>query len=238
MMDEELRERLRGAALEHRPDRERMWARVERGMARDTPPPRAARPPRAPMPRLRIAAATVAVCGVLVAVSLGVAMTGRGGGTGDPVAASPSRTPTVPALSGERGSRLPASNGPVSTDGVVDPGGNAFWAQSQVLVTAARPLSALTVELRIARTDGVSQTGSWTSGHTEDYAVAVREEGGFLVFRWTLLPGRTVPAATLTFAGQYNHAEGERDVSGDDFTVRSAFEGGVSASGGDFSSAG
>ncbi|MCX5396293.1 hypothetical protein [Streptomyces sp. NBC_00102] len=237
-MDEELRERLRGAALEHRPDRERMWARIERGMEQDPPPGRVPRPPRAPMPRLRIAAATAAVCGVLVVVSLGVAWTGRDGRSGRPVAASPTRTGTAPALSGERGGQLPPSNGPVSTRGVVDAGGNEYWTQSNVLVTAARPLSALTVELRIALTAGVDDTGHWTSGHTEDYATSVDEEGGFLVFRWTLLPGRTVPAATLTFAGQYDHAQGRRDTSRDDFTVHSAFDTGVSASGGVFPPAG
>ncbi|WP_328722369.1 hypothetical protein OHT52_24710 [Streptomyces sp. NBC_00247] len=233
-MDEELRERLRGAALEHRPDRERMWARVERGMAQD-PPGRVARPPRAPMPRLRIAAATVAVCGVLVAVSLAVAWTGRDGRSAQPVAAAPDRTETTPEPSGERGGQLPPANGPVSTHGTVNAGSNAYWAQSDVVVTAARPLTSLTVELRVALTDGVTTTGSWTSGHTDDYTTSVGEEGGFLVFRWTLRPGRTTPAATLTFAGQYNHAEGERDPSKDDFTVRSAFDTGVTASGGVFS---
>lgn len=237
-MDEELRERLRGAALEHRPDRERMWARIERGMAQDPPPGRVARPPRAAMPRLRIAAATAAVCGVLVAVSLAVAWTGRDGGSAQPVAASPGPPGTAAALSGERGSRLPAVNGPMSTRGTVDAGSNEYWAQNDVLVTATRPLTSLTVELRVALTDGVEETGSWTSGHREDYATSVGREGGFLVFHWTLLPGRTVPPGTLTFAGQYDHAQGERDARGDDFTVRSTFDGGVSASGGDFSSPG
>lgn len=238
-MDEELRERLRGAALEHRPDRERMWARIERGMTQDPPPGRVARPPRAPMPRLRIAATAAAVCGVLVAVPLAVAWTARDGGSGQPVAASPSRsTGTAPALSGERGAQLPAANGPVSTRGMVDPGSNAYWAQSDVLVTATRPLTSLTVELRVALTGGVTKTDGWTSGHKEDYTLSIGEEGGFLVFRWTLLPGRTAPATTLTFAGQYNHAEGERDASGDDFTVHSTFDTGVSASGGTFSPAG
>ncbi|MGW1467408.1 hypothetical protein ACWCPT_24055 [Streptomyces sp. NPDC002308] len=236
-MDEELRERLRGAALEHRPDRERMWARVERGM-QDPPPGRVARPPRAPMPRLRIAAATAAVCGVLVAVPLAVAWTVRDGGSGQPVAAAPSRTGTAPAPSGERGAQLPAANGPVSSRGMVDPGSNAYWAQSDVLVTASRPLTSLTVELRVAQTGGVTKTDAWTSGHKEDYTVSTGVEGGFLVFRWTLRPGRTAPATTLTFAGQYNHAEGERDASGDDFTVHSTFDTGVSASGGVFAPTG
>lgn len=123
----------------------------------------------------------------------------------------------------------------MSTHGTVNAGSNAYWAQSDVVVTAARPLTSLTVELRVALTDGVTTTGSWTSGHTDDYTTSVGEEGGFLVFRWTLRPGRTTPAATLTFAGQYNHAEGERDPSKDDFTVRSAFDTGVTASGGVFS---
>ncbi|SCD77886.1 hypothetical protein GA0115239_108029, partial [Streptomyces sp. BpilaLS-43] len=42
-MDEDLRKRLHLAAASHRPDRARMLARIERGMAGD-PPARTARP--------------------------------------------------------------------------------------------------------------------------------------------------------------------------------------------------
>lgn len=52
-MDEDLRERLRAAAASHRPDRARMLARIERGMAQESPA-RPARPPRTPMPWLRV----------------------------------------------------------------------------------------------------------------------------------------------------------------------------------------
>ncbi|MBM7173716.1 hypothetical protein JQK87_36130, partial [Streptomyces sp. G44] len=61
--DEEVRGRLRGAARAHRPDRERMLARVEQGMARRERP-REHRPkpsPRAGASWLRVVTATAAV---------------------------------------------------------------------------------------------------------------------------------------------------------------------------------
>lgn len=65
------------------------------------------------------------------------------------------------------------------------------------------------------------------------------DEAGFLVYLWTLKPGRTVPAGTFTFAGQYNHAEGGRDAGRDDYTVRAGASAGApgqqAAAGGDFS---
>lgn len=96
-----------------------------------------------------------------------------------------------------------------------------------------QPLSSLTVELRVALTGGVRTTGSWRSLPVEDFTASAQEEGGFLVYRWTLKPGRTVPAGTHMFAGQYNHAEGERDAGGDYFTAHAARTTGRAVSVGD-----
>lgn len=98
----------------------------------------------------------------------------------------------------------------------------------------ARPLSALTVELRIALTGGVNSTGSWRSLPEKDFTVSATEDGGYLVYRWALKPGRTVPAGTHTFAGQYNHAEGERDAAGDYLTAHAVRVSGERASVGDY----
>lgn len=222
-MDEELRERLRDAARSHHPDRARMLARIGRGLA-DGPPARAPRMPRRAMPWLRVAGASVAVCGVLVAGAVAVTSAGHGDGPGERVAAPPHSPapalPSAPASKGPPRGALPAANGPLWTDGSVDPNSNAYWAQSNVTVKTGEALTALTVELRVALTGGVGTTGSWRSLPVADFTASAREEGGFLVYRWTLKPGRTAPAGTHTFAGQYNHAEGERDAAGDDYTVR------------------
>ncbi|MFD7720202.1 hypothetical protein ACFV6K_30935, partial [Streptomyces sp. NPDC059814] len=124
-------------------------------------------------------------------------------------------------------------DGPLWTDGAVDPHSNAYWAQSNVTLRTAEPLSSLTVELRIALTGGVTGTGSWRSLPERDFTVSATEDGGFLVYRWVLRPGRTVPAGTHTFAGQYNHAEGERDASGDSLTAHAVRSSGQRAVVGD-----
>ncbi|THA61252.1 hypothetical protein E6P78_25210 [Streptomyces sp. A0958] len=242
MKDEELSGRLRDAAEAHRPDRERMLARVERGMAGGHGPARTVRPPRAALPWLRVAGATAAVCGVLAAGTFAVTSAGDGGTHGRQVAAAPSASKAAPSPSPSPTAAVthPAAlgglrpeDGPLWTGGVVDPHSNAYWAQSNVTLRTTEPLSSLTVELRIALTGGVNSTGSWRSLPEADFTVSATEDGGYLVYRWTLRTGRTVPAGTHTFAGQYNHAEGERDATGDYVTAHAVRVSGRKASVGD-----
>ncbi|MFE3516558.1 hypothetical protein [Streptomyces sp. NPDC059166] len=235
-MDEDLRERLRTAAASHRPDRARMLARIERGMAQE-PPARVPRAPRSPMPWLRVAGATVAVCGVLTAGAFAVTSAGGHGERAAGRKVSPAPAAPGPASSSPGRDSGPAEDGPLSSASSVNPNSNAYWAQSEVMVRTTRPLSELTVELRIAQTGGVNTTGSWRSLPEADFSVSVREEGGFLVYRWTLEPGRSVPAGTHTFAGQYNHAEGARDPGRDEYTARAREADGPASVKGGFSGA-
>ncbi|MFG2569424.1 hypothetical protein ACGFR6_28845 [Streptomyces sp. NPDC048567] len=230
MNDEELSGRLREAAEAHRPDRARMLARIERGMTGDRPAPRSVRPPRAVRPWLRVAGATAAVCGVLAAGAFAVTSAGDDArARGGQVASAPSATAKAP----DSPAGLPPEDGPLWTGGVVDPNSNPYWAQSNVTLRTTEPLSALTVELRVAETGGVNSTGSWRSLPEPDFTVSVDESGGYLVYRWTLRPGRTVPAGTHTFAGQYNHAEGDRDATGDYVTAHAVRASGGKAAVGD-----
>ncbi|MEU2249700.1 hypothetical protein [Streptomyces sp. NPDC019224] len=238
MKDEELAGRLREAAEAHRPDRARMLARIERGMA-GGPTAGTVRPPRAARPWLRVAGATAAVCGVLAAGAFAVTSAGdEGGERGGQVASAPSPRPPSPSPS--PAAKAPAApgglrpeDGPLWTGGVVDPHSNPYWAQSNVTLRTTEPLSSLTVELRVAETGGVNSTGSWRSLPEPDFTVSVNESGGYLVYRWTLRPGRSVPAGTHTFAGQYNHAEGDRDATGDYVTAHAVRASGGKAAVGD-----
>ncbi|WP_399081972.1 hypothetical protein ACGH2B_29695 [Streptomyces sp. BBFR2] len=225
---EELRRRLEETAAAHRPDRERMWARVERGGAVAAAGPAAVRGRRA-APWLRIAGATAAVAGVLAAGCLAVnaALPGHDPGV------RPARV-LPPAGSGVPSPLPRTEDGPLWSDGSVDPHGNPFWAQSDVTLKTARALTALTVELRIARTAEVRPTGSWRTLPAGDFRVTTEAEGGFLVFRWDLKPGRTVPAGRHVFAGQYGHARGGRDAGADGYTVRARSGGERFAVRGDF----
>ncbi|GGQ48791.1 hypothetical protein [Streptomyces flaveolus] len=258
-VDEELRARLHEAAGAHEPDRARMLARVERGMAgRGHAGLRAARPPA--LGWARVAGATAAVAGVLAAGGYGVASAVKddappqrsvatsptsspsAAGPTSPTAPAPRTSSVAPAPSTSAGTRepdRPSSSGtpagtatatarppaagpevgPLWSDGSVDPHSNDYWAQSNITLRTSSPLTALTVELRVAQTGGVASTGAWRSLPEDDFTFTVEERDGFLVHRWTLKRGRTVPAGEWMFAGQYNHERGGRDANGDRYSA-------------------
>ncbi|MFE3741174.1 hypothetical protein [Streptomyces sp. NPDC059134] len=270
MVDDDLPTRLREAAGEHRPDRERMLARVERGMAG---PKAAGRPPQPPRPAgwLRVAVVTAAAAGALgvgaltlvathgtpnqtVAASPEPARPSAEPAPGHssphaPVEQSPSRspgeapdtagtsrtadppgTPTAPAAPDgpPAGSGAPSptpESGFLRSGGVVDPHSNAYWAQSNITLRTERPLTSLTVELRVVATGGVEDAGSWRSLPEQDFTVSVGVRDGALVYRWTLRDGATVPAGEHVFAGQYNHDEGGRNAEDDRYTARAVSSG-------------
>ncbi|MFD3541458.1 hypothetical protein ACFWUQ_18440 [Streptomyces sp. NPDC058662] len=157
-----------------------------------------------------------------------------------PAPPAPAPTPTTTAPVGPRPTPLPSSrvqNGPLASVGEVDPHSTVYWAQSNVTLKTARPLTSLTVELRIAQTGGVRNTGNWRTLPSEDFTVTVQEAGGALVYRWVLKPGRTVPTGQHVFAGQYNHATGVRDAKDDSYRVDTQTAGGSVAVWGGFTPA-
>ncbi|MFI5570578.1 hypothetical protein ACIA6T_25210 [Streptomyces sp. NPDC051740] len=264
---EELRARLHEAAGAHEPDRERMLARVERGMAGPARPEhRATRPPL--FGWVRVAGATAAVAGVLAVGGYAVASS-VGGEEAPPqrqvaVSPTPTRSPeatsrppepsvnpapdtseqtrntaTPPAgtPSPSGGPEKPPAgveDGPLWSDGSVDPHSNEFWAQSNVTLKTTERLTALTVELRIAQTGGVTSTGAWRSLPEDDFELSVDERDGFLVYVWTLKDGRTVEPGEWVFAGQYDHERGGRDAGEDTYTARAGTGSEERAVGGDF----
>ncbi|MEV7442535.1 hypothetical protein AB0O22_15455 [Streptomyces sp. NPDC091204] len=134
-----------------------------------------------------------------------------------------SPTSPSPEASGATGSAQPGSahvqDGPLSSAGSVDASSNTYWAQSNISLKTTQPLTALTLELRITQTGGVQSTGSWRTLPADDFTVTVQHEGGAVVYRWILKPGRTVPAGQHVFASQYNHAAGEREAKQDGYRV-------------------
>ncbi|MCQ8189045.1 hypothetical protein [Streptomyces rugosispiralis] len=122
----------------------------------------------------------------------------------------------------------------VRSKGAINAHSNPYWAQSDITLTLGRPLTSLTVELRVADTGGVRSTGSWHSLPTGDVTTATRVEDGVLVYRWTLRKGATVPAGRYVFAGQYNHAEGDRDTGRDAYAASGNGASGAFAVRGDF----
>ncbi|OKK16063.1 hypothetical protein AMK16_25385 [Streptomyces sp. CB00455] len=130
--------------------------------------------------------------------------------------------------------RTHTQDGPLWADGSVDGHSNRFWAQSNVTVKTRQPLTALTLELRVRQTGGVRRTGSWQTLPGDDFALAVGEYDGVLVYRWTLKPGRTVPVGQHVFAGQYDHVAGGRDAGGDTYRADAATAEGKPSVWGDF----
>ncbi|MEK8142582.1 hypothetical protein NKH18_10435 [Streptomyces sp. M10(2022)] len=188
-MDDELRQRLRDAAEAHRPTGPGCWPGSNAGWHRS----------RRRVPRCTEAVGALAAGGgrdgrgVRSAGGRGGRCHFGGAGRGEDRRPAASTAPASPPA--VRGGALPAEDGPLWTDGSVDAHSNAYWAQSNVTFKARQPLAALTVELRIALTGEVVTTGSWRSLPEEDFVASAQEEGGFLVYRWSMKPGRTAPRA-------------------------------------------
>ncbi|MDQ4111664.1 MAG: hypothetical protein M3306_11275 [Actinomycetota bacterium] len=260
-MNDEISRRLRETAAAHEPNRARILARVERGAADPSvrhPTRSIARSgPRAAIVGL-VAAATLATGGLAVAVAaIG----------GDPLlpATTPAPTPTAPSATVKStptpsarptttapapapaptsGSARPTpsdgsrvKNGPLWSEGSLGANSNIYWAQSNLTLKTTKPLTSVTVEMRIAQTGGVRNTGHWRTLPSDDFTVTVQESGDALLYRWALKPGRTVPAGQHVFAGQYNHATGARDLERDSYHVDAQSSGGSFAVWGGFTPA-
>ncbi|MFG2549060.1 anti-sigma factor [Streptomyces sp. NPDC048581] len=266
---DELRSRLHEAAETHQPNRERILARVERGMA--DPSGQTRRDHRATLPPaygwFRVVTATAAVAGVLAVGGYAVASAVKDDTPQQTVATSPTPTPSPDATSrapvppappadptpedtpGSRETAKPPAqptapadppagegeeDGPLWSDGSVDPHSNDFWAQSNLTLKASEQLTALTVQLKVAQTGGVTSTGAWRSLPEDDFTFTVEEKDGFLVHTWVLKEGRTVRAGEWVFAGQYDHERGGRDAQRDSYAMTATAGGEQLSVAGDF----
>lgn len=259
-MNEEIDRQLREAAEAHRPDRARMLARVQRGMAGP-----AVRHRARPFARsgTRVALAGLAAAGILATGGLAVAAivatpsptpssTVTTSATPSPTGSSPHPTPARPTPVAPHPATTPGSarptpsatspsptadetkNGPLSSAGTVDPRSNAYWTQSDLILKTAQPLTSLTIEIRIAQTGGVNNTGTWQTLPSTDFTVTTQEADGTLVYRWVLKPGLTVPAGNHEFAAQFNNGTSVRGAAGDGYRVDARGSGGSASVRGGF----
>nr|BFD89002.1 hypothetical protein KitaXyl93_03620 [Kitasatospora sp. Xyl93] len=263
-MNEHIARQLREAAEAHQPDRARMLARVQRGTAGPAVRHRARSGLRS-WPRVALAglaAAGALATGGLAVAGIG-SWTPQPSDPATTAPADPSPTPTptptptrsapppaapapAPATTappvGTPSSPRPtpsatarAQNGPLWSEGSIDPHSTVYWAQSNLTLRTTQPLTSLTVELRVAQTGDVRDTGNWRTLPVDDFTVTVQETGGALVYRWVLKPGRTVPPGQHEFAGQYNHATGVRGSANDGYRVDAQSAGGSASVWGGFS---
>ncbi|MET9179124.1 hypothetical protein ABZX88_12970 [Kitasatospora aureofaciens] len=266
-MNEHISRQLREAAGAHQPDRARMLARVQRGAAGPAPRHRTRSGLRS-WPRAAIAglaAAGILATGGLAMAGITQApppsepttaparpspvVTPTPTRAAPPAATAPATAPATvptpaavtptsphPTPSASAGSRT--QNGPLWSAGSIGSHSNAYWSESDLVLRTGQPLTSLTVELRVAQTGGVRDTGNWRTLPADDFTVTVQEAGGALVYRWVLKPGRTVPPGEHQFAGQYNHATGVRAATGDGYRVEAQSTGGPATVWGGFTPAG
>ncbi|MFE2098848.1 hypothetical protein [Streptomyces sp. NPDC059468] len=257
-MNEEIARRLREAAEAHGPDRARMLARVQRGMAGPAVRHRARSFARS---GTRVALAGIAATGILATGGLAVAAivahssppaTVTTPATPSPTVSSPHPTPgrptpVAPAPATTPGSTRPtpsatspsptageSQNGPLWSAGSVDPHSTVYWTQSNLALKTTQPLTSLTIEMRFAQTGGVRNTGTWQTLPSGDFTVTAQEAGGTLVYRWVLKPGLTVPAGSYEFAAQFNHGTGVRSAAGDGYRIDAQGSGGSASVRGGF----
>lgn len=236
-MNEQVSRQLREAAEAHQPDRVRMLARVNRGMAAAASTRPAAGIARSWSKASLAGVAAAVVLGTAGIAFAGIVHTGPPAETTIPAAPhstsstpSPTSSSAPPVAAGESrstpgttnppsamGNRL--SDGPLSAKGSVDPNSHTFWTQDQLVLDLTQPLTKLTVQVRVAQTGGVQSSGQWQTAPGDDFTVTVQEIDGAVVYRWDLKPGRTVPATKQIFAVQYNHTRGARDGKDDRFGV-------------------
>lgn len=254
---DDTRRHLRRAAEAHRPDREAMLARVEQGMARRSGAERSRLYRRRRQASwLKAVLAGAGAVGVLglggLAVAAGVrqqapepkppvVVTPSGASANATPQPRPSATkpPASSSTPTPRHSAAPTTaDGPLSARGDVNAHSTVYWSQNDLTVDVGRPLTALTVELRIAQTGGVQSTGDWQTAAPDDFTITVTSSGGYLVYRWTLKPGRTIPAARQLFAAQFNHDTGKRDAGKDTFLVQATASGRTSEVRGGFPAGG
>ena len=250
-MNEEINRRLREAAEAHEPNRARIAARVERGLADPTirrGPRSIARSGRHAAIAGLIAAATLTTGGLAVAAIGGIPTVSRTPVVPPPTvtatptpSARPTSTSPSPAPTTDPPSTRPAppaesriEDGPLWSQGSLDAKSNPYWAQSNLILRISQPLTSLTVELRIAQTGDVRTTGNWQTLPNDDFIVTVEESGGILLYRWNLKPGRTAPVGQHVFAAQYNHAPGVRKGKRDTYRIHAQSSGGPSTVWGGF----
>lgn len=238
---EDVRKHLHEAADAHQPDREAMLVRIRQGMVRSTEADRArSYRKRQQASWLKVALAALAV-GALglggIAFAAGIrplapqrttVVVTPPGDTGTPRPHPSAIKPGAPIPGGSAAStpRPPTTvDGPIAARGAVDTFSTVYWEQNNLTVDVAHPLTTLTVEFHVAQSGGVQNTGTWQTAPSDDFTVTVTPTGGFVVYRWTLKPGRTVPAAQQRFAVQFDHGTGKRDASSDTFVVETTAAG-------------
>ncbi|MGP4022810.1 hypothetical protein [Actinomadura sp. 3N407] len=141
------------------------------------------------------------------------------GGTVPSGSPSPSPSPTAPTSPRHPSVNKPQGKAAISSRGALDPDSNDHWAQNNLTLRVQRPLRALTVTIRVVRTERVQATGSWLTLPSSNFKASTETTRDAVVYRWTLLPKRTVGPGSYVLAAQYNRTTAHNSRK-DAYTVR------------------
>ncbi|MEU4624127.1 hypothetical protein AB0G04_29645 [Actinoplanes sp. NPDC023801] len=148
---------------------------------------------------------------------------------GTPATATPSSSPTR-----ERPPRTGVSQGPLWSDGSIDPDSGDTTGASVVTLKTTQELTALDVVIRVARTDGLTSRGGTKQTPGASVTATVTEEAGAYLYRFTLSSADTLDPGTYTFTARYTYPSGGRDAGGDTYRAVATAAGGNVAVQGDF----
>lgn len=122
----------------------------------------------------------------------------------------------------------PSGGGNWTATGGVASGTSQWWGQLNVLLSNTAPLTALTIEITVRKTPGVTYSGQYNSYWGNVLSMSSRQTSTAIVYVYTLNPGQTVSAgANWLTAAQFGGNGTVHPVSGDIYTV-TATSGGVS----------
>jgi hypothetical protein len=144
--------------------------------------------------------------------------------------ATPSSTPTS-----QRPAGTGVSQGPLWSDGSIDPDSSDTSGASVVTLKTTEALTALDVVIRVARTDGLASRGGTKQTPGASVTATVTEEPGAYLYRFTLSSADTLGPGTYTFTARYTYPSGGRDAGGDTYRAAATTAGGGLAVQGDFS---
>jgi hypothetical protein len=113
----------------------------------------------------------------------------------------------------------------LESSGTVDKHSIDNWSQSNLTLRTEATVTALTVRVRLARTQELRNTGAWSTLLPGDFTTTVDEQPDAMVYTFVMRKGATLLPGKYTFAVQYNHAVGGRDASRDTYPANATGDG-------------
>jgi aryl-phospho-beta-D-glucosidase BglC (GH1 family) len=115
----------------------------------------------------------------------------------------------------------------ITAVGRVAPGFSPWYGELDVLLTNGAPLTALTIEITVQKTPGVTYSGQYNAYWGNMLSMSSRQTATSIIYSYVLNAGQTVPAGSNWLTAAQLGGNGTlHPTSGDTFTV-SAASGGV-----------